>query len=281
MRLFLMQWRAEMRKMLARKRTYLGFGAFVLLEVVIFSVLHLDKVENGFRKMIQHQGESFEKYFSALTLGFIVLIPILLLSAVFMSLVAGDVVAKESEDGNLRLILARPVSRLRLLAVKYLSCLIYAVVLMQFVVWSILLMGIILRGWGGGLIVFVPEEQMLCLYDADEGLLRYAYAGAALSVSMMGASSVAFFLSCFRIKPAAATIASLAYLFMDSVLRELHIMDSYKHLLVTHYMTSWRLVFMEAIPWAVILRDYTILGGISLTLFIMGAAVFESRDLKS
>ncbi|MFZ4766129.1 MAG: ABC transporter permease, partial [Roseimicrobium sp.] len=126
MTLFLIQWRAELYKMLARKRTYLGFGAFLVLEVVIYAVLHLDGVENGFRRMIQRQGESFDSYFSALTLGFIVLVLSLLLSMVFMTLIAGDVVAKESEDGNLRLVLTRPVSRLRLLLLKYLSCLVFA-----------------------------------------------------------------------------------------------------------------------------------------------------------
>ena len=281
MNLFFWQLQAEIRKMLARKRTYLGFGAFILLEVVIFAMLHLDKVENGFRKMIQHQGESFEKYFSALTLGFIVLMLILLLSAVFMVLVAGDVVAKESEDGNLRLILSRPISRLRLLTIKYVACQIYTIVLMQFTVWSILLTGIILRGWGGGLIVFVPEEQMLVLFDANEGLVRYGYASLGLCASMMGATSIAFFLSCFRIKPAAATISALSYLFMDSVLRELHIMDSYKHFLITHYMTTWRMLFMETIPWVTVLRQYSTLAGVSLTLFVLGAMVFESRDVKS
>src|SRR4051812_14339440 len=73
MSLFFWQWRAEMRKLVARKRTYLGFGAFVLLEIVLYVVLHLDKVESWFRHMIQHQGEVFERYFSALTLGYLVL----------------------------------------------------------------------------------------------------------------------------------------------------------------------------------------------------------------
>lgn len=281
MRLFFIQWLAELHKMIARKRTFLGFGAFLVFEFVIYLVLHLDGVENGFRRMIQRQGESFDSYFSALTLGFIVLILSLMLSAVFMMLVAGDVVAKESEDGNLRLVLARPISRLRLLALKYLSCMVFSFVLMQFIVWTVLLMGIVVRGWGGGMFVFSPEEEMFVLFDASEGLQRYALASVALSFSMMGASSMGFFMSCFRVKPATATIAALAYMFVDSILRESHLMDNYKHLLVTHYMTAWRIFFMETIPWAVILRSYSILAGISLTLFVLGAAVFQSRDVKS
>ncbi len=38
-------------------------------------------------------------------------------------------------------------------------------------------------------------------------------------------------------------------------------MDSYKHLLITNYMASWSMVFFEQIPWALIVRNYTMLGG--------------------
>jgi ABC-2 type transport system permease protein len=172
-KLFFWQLSAEITKMLARKRTFLGFGAFLVLEAVIYWVLHRDGVENSFARMIAKQGGTFEKYYSALTLGFIVLVFTLLLGSVFMTLVAGDVVAKESEDGNLRLILARPISRLRLMVVKYISCLIYGFVLMQFLVWTVLLMGVALRGWGGGMFVPSPEEGTFCLFDAGEGLVRF------------------------------------------------------------------------------------------------------------
>jgi ABC-2 type transport system permease protein len=281
MKLFVWQLKAEITKMLARKRTFLGFGVFLVLETIIYWFLHREGVEKFFGRMIAKQGESFDHYYSALTLGFIVLVLALLPSAIFMTLVAGDVVAKESEDGNLRLILARPISRLRLLTVKYVSCLIYSFVLMQFIVWTVLLMGIALRGWGGGMFVFSPEEGTFCLFEANEGLLRFAYASLGLTASMLGASSIAFFLSCFRIKPAAATISSLAYVFMDSILRESRVMDNHLQWLITHYMTAWRMFFMENIHWGVILQQYAVLGGVSLTLFVLGALVFESRDIKS
>jgi ABC-2 type transport system permease protein len=58
-------------------------------------------------------------------------------------------------------------------------------------------------------------------------------------------------------------------------------MDNHKAWLITHYMTAWRMFFMENIHWGNILRDYAVLGGISLTLFVFGALVFESRDIKS
>lgn len=282
MMLFFTQWRAELRKMLARKRTFLGFGAFLLLELVLLVVFHLDKVENVFRRMIQHQGEAFDSYFSALTLAYMVLrLAVFLLGGIYLTLVAGDVVAKESEDGNLRLILARPISRLRLLTLKFLSCLAYTFVLIQFISWSALVMGMVIRGWGGGLFAFAPEQQFLAFYDASEGLVRYAMATVSLSLSMSMAACLAFFFSCWRIKPSAATITALSYLLIDMILREGHFMDDYKYLLITNYMSSWSMVFFETIPWAVLVQNYAILAGVGLTLFVLGALVFESRDLKS
>lgn len=282
MRLFLIQWRAEMWKLLARKRTYLGFGAFLVLEIVIFILLSQDFGKAWLRTMIQRNGESFTQYFSGLTVGYIVLrLAIVLLGGIYLSLVAGDVLAKESEDGNLRLILARPISRLRLLAIKFLCCLVYTVVLIQFIAWSALLLGMVLRGWGGGLCAFAPEQEFLAFYDFGEGLQRYAMASVTLSLSMMAATFLAFFFSCWRIKPAAATITALSYLFVDMILREAHLVEAKRYLLLTHYMSSWSMVFFEQVPWFVLLKNYSILSAVGLTLFTLGALVFDSRDIKS
>ncbi|MEZ0274207.1 MAG: ABC transporter permease [Roseimicrobium sp.] len=281
MRLFFIQWGAEVRKMLERKRTYIGFGAFVVMELVIYWVLQGKTVASMIRRGIVRQGESAEYYYSAYTLGIIVLALSLLLASVFVALVAGDVVAKESEDGNLRMALARPISRLRLLTIKFLSCAVFAFVLVQFLVWTVLLMGIALRGNGGGMIFGIPEENMVIMHDGEEALKRYAMGSVGIAFSMIGVGSLAFMLSCFRIKPVAATVSAVAYLLVDWILYQTRLLDDYRPWMLTHYMASWRMLFFENIPWVTILRNYAVLCGASLTLFVVGAAVFESRDLKS
>jgi ABC-2 type transport system permease protein len=70
---------------------------------------------------------------------------VFLLGALFLSLVAGDIVAKEGEDGHMRLLLARPVSRFRLLLLKYLTCTGYALFLIQFLAWTAFLLGLAAR----------------------------------------------------------------------------------------------------------------------------------------
>ena len=58
-------------------------------------------------------------------------------------------------------------------------------------------------------------------------------------------------------------------------------MKSYKHLLITKHMSVWSRLFMDDIPWPVITRGLTTVIAVDLTLFVLGVAVFASRDLKS
>lgn len=282
MTLFFRQWQGELLKLFARRRTFIGFGAFLLFEIVLLVVSHLQGVERFFERMISRQGQSFDHYFSALTLAQIIIgFSVVLLGSIFLALVAGDIVAKENEDGHYRLLLVRPISRVRLLFIKFLTCIAYTVALIQFITWSAFLLGIAIKGWGGGFFVMAPEVGVLAFYDWWPGLQHFALASVFLSLAMTTVSSIAFFLSCFPIKPAAATIGALSYVLIDMILRNTGFMESYDHFLLTKHMGSWARILAEDIAWPVIIRDFTIIGAVNATLFILGAAIFESRDLKS
>lgn len=280
MSLFLHQWYSELLKLFARRRTYIGFGAFVLLQILIFMLVK--KFGLPTQRLIAGSGENVAYYLSALTLASFVLgASVFLLGALFLSLVAGDIVAKEGEDGHMRLLLARPISRFRLLLLKYLTCTAYAVFLIQFLAWTAFLLGLTLHGWGGGYFAVVPEVSVIAFYDWGPGLQRYACISLGIGLSMTTISSIAFFLSCFRIKPAAATIGALTYILVDFIIRTGGFMDSYQHLLLTKHMAVWGRLLAENIDWPLVLRGYTVIAVVNLTLFTLGYAVFESRDLKS
>lgn len=281
MMLFLQQWRGELTKLFARRRTYIGFGVFVVLEALILWLIQVKGI-GPVQRAIVGSGESMDQYFSALTVAFLIFVmAVFLLGALFLTLVAGDIVAKESEDGHMRLLLARPVSRFRLLLLKYLTCTGYAMLLVQFLAWTAFVLGLILRGWGGGFCVWIQDVSLVEFYDWDEGLRRYAIGTLAMGMCMTVISSVAFFLSCFRVKPAAATIGALAYILVDFILKNSGFMESYRHLLLTRHMTVWTRFMAETIEWPLVARGFAILIAVNITLFTLGYAVFESRDLKS
>ena len=281
MRTLLFQLQGELWKLFARKRTYMGFIVFALLQVALYFIIHWLGYEQVLRNMITMQGQAFEQYFSALTIGHtITSLSVFLIGALFVTLVSGDIVAKESEDGNMRMLLVRPISRVRLLGLKYFACVIYTFVLVQFAAYAAAVVGVVIRGWGTGLFVLAPDGSV-GFFNNDESLHRYALASAVLGLGMTTIGSIGFFLSCLKIKPASATIGALSYALIDFIVHQGNLMRDHQQYLISTHISTWGRVFMEEIPWVVLARSFTILAAVNLSLFILGAAIFQSRDLKS
>jgi ABC-2 type transport system permease protein len=284
MKLFLRQLGWELFRLFARRRTYIGFGVFLAVEVLFYWLWTRENSREGMERFIERIAGGFDEYFSALTLGFlIVTFTMLLLGVVFVSLIAGDILAKETEDGNLRLLLARPVSRFRLLLVKFLSCQIYTSTLFLFVGVTALLVGLIDRGWGGGMLVWTPELPRVSLFEWNEGLFRYFLGIIGFSLIYLPVTGMAFMLGCFRIKPAAATILTVAIIVADRVVSSIPLpaFDPYRDYFITSRMSSWLFLLYQDIPWARFGEAAAWLVGFGLTGFLVGWIAFERRDVKS
>jgi len=116
MNLFGRQFLGEVKKCFARRRTYIGFGAFLVVEIAILGLLQLPSAQRAVGRVLEASGFLFEDYYSGLTLAFLMMTnTIFFLGSLYLALIAGDVVAKEVEDGTLRMILSRPISRWRLI----------------------------------------------------------------------------------------------------------------------------------------------------------------------
>jgi ABC-2 type transport system permease protein len=281
MSLFFLQLYGELWKLFARKRTYLGFGVFLALELVILLLFQLPKVQKSWRHLLEDAGYGFDQYFSGITLAFqIVLGATTLLGGLYIALVSGDIVAKEVEDGTLRMTLCRPVSRLRLLAVKYLVCVIYTFSLTFFIGFSALLVGIARQGTGG-FFVFQPLEKLFVVYDFGPGLVHYVGSLIPLALSLLSVTSLGFLLSCCNVKPAAATIATLSYFMADMIFRGIPYFETIKHWFITYHTESWYNALRSPLPWQTMLEDYAYLLGIDATFLLVAAAIFSSRDFKS
>lgn len=281
MSLFFAQFRGELVKLFARKRTYIGFGAFVGVEALILFMLNLDKVRKAISRVIEEAGYPAEAYLSGLTLAFMVLLwSVFLLGSLYLALVAGDVVSKEAEDGTLRMMLCRPVSRNRILNLKLAAVIVYSLTLTVFVAVTALIMGLAHSGTGG-LFVFAPMEKVFALYDFGPGLARYGLAVVFLSLSLLTIPAIGFFLSCMDMKPAAATIGTLSFLFVDSILKNIPFFDSLKPWFITSRMATWVHVFEYRIPWERMAEDYAWLFALNATLVVLAHTVFQQRDFKS
>ena len=281
MRLFLRQFSAELLKLFARKRTWIGFGAFLVLELLVLMLSQTDRAKRGFRTFLESQGALFEEYSGGLTLAFnIMALTVALLGSIFIALVAGDIVGKEVEDGTMRMTLCRPITRLRVLGVKFLSSVVYCFALIVFIGITALFTGLAWQGLGS-LCALIPEQKLLAFYSPAEGLARYFAALPFYGLSFCTIVSLAFMFSCCNMKPASATIVSLAILFVDRILDLWPQFASFRSWFMTIHMATWVNIFRSPVPWAKMAEDYLYLFGLNATFFLVGCTIFLRRDLKS
>ncbi len=280
---FLRQLRGELRKLFGRPRSFMGYGSFLVLEALILILYKHPRVQQQFQERVETNNLEFALYNSSLTVTFtIMLLSMVLLGSIFFALVAGDIVAKETEDGNLRLVMARPVSRLRLLTIKYSAILIYTVSFVFFVGVSGYLMAVAAVGWDGGLIVIEPRMKVFAFYPTWlEGAGRLLLGASGIAVSMITIATLAFMFSCFRIKPAAATIMTLSILFVDFIVQSFPFFRPFEEYFITWRMACWVYLLESQISWPKIFESYAFLFGLNATLFLIGFTSFRLRDFKT
>lgn len=278
--MFYYHLRSELWKLFGKKRTYIGFGAFLLAQNAMLLTFRFTRWQNDVQRMLEGNGYVAMEYVSALTVAVIMLIPqILLLMPLYASLVGGDLVAKEAEDGTLRMILSRPISRSRLLLAKWVAGVIFAAVLVLSLGLTALLFARIWFPWKG-MFVFAPG-MVFNVLGAEEGLRLYILSHVFMTLNASVIVSLAFMFSCFNMKPAAATILALSFLFLNLVMESIPFFDRYEEWFLPYHFRLWLYVFVDPFPWERVVGSLAVLLAFAVTTFLVGAAAFHSRDIKS
>ena len=280
MRIFFRQLRNELWKLFGKKRTYIGFGAFLIAQNAMLLIFRFTRWQQDMERMLAGNGYVAQEYVSALTVAVVMLIPqILLLMPLYAALVGGDLVAKEAEDGTLRMILSRPISRFRLLLVKWLAGIVFSITLVVGLGTTALCFASIWFPWKD-MFVTIPGFVFSILSSAD-GLRLYIFSHLFLALNASVVLGLGFMFSCFNMKPAAATILALSFLFMNIVLESIPFFDRYQEWFLPHHFRIWLMVYAQPTPWLRVSESLCVLLAFSVTTFLIGVAGFQARDIKS
>jgi ABC-2 type transport system permease protein len=127
-----------------------------------------------------------------------------------------------------------------------------------------------------------PKMKVFAVFPSwAEGAGRLSIGAVGIAISMITLSSLAFMFSCFKIKPAAATIITLALLFVDMILQNFPFFRPYEEWFVTWRMSCWLFLMENQISWPKIFESYAFLFGLNATLFLIGFTSFRLRDFKT
>jgi ABC-2 type transport system permease protein len=235
-----------------------------------------------------HKGQKFEGAFIAelmngttfsmycLVPAIYMIVPMLLGTFTTMSF------AGELENGQMRAILLRPVSRWKIFLCKFLAMVFYSFVLFVILFIISFLLGIAMFGANGDVIilgqVFSVGNSIFVLKEsiATERMLM-SYALGFFSSLYLIAMYMMF--AALTRKIAYTLVISHGIYYISYVLLTIPFMKFIHPFLPTKYLAVWRFPAMEIIPWERLTYDIIIDSGYIFVFIVIGGLFFNSSDI--
>lgn len=285
----------ELYKIFKRPRTYIAFGVITLIVLLIQIALIFDKEEYvGF--MMSGLKETFDapanEVLNGYSVCFIILNLLLIHVPILVALIAGDMISGEANMGTLRLIAAKPVSRTRLLLVKFTASSIYTVLLLIWV--AILALGLSVLLFGSNQL-FATRGFELNIIARDDILWRYIAAFGFAIIGLITVASLAFMLSTFYDNSIVPVVTTVCIIIVFTILTQMQIPfydDTIKPYLFTTHMLGWKGFFYvkanegETIRGSVenlsaVLKSAGILIGYAILFLLISVWHFKKKNILS
>lgn len=274
--------RIELFKIFRKPRTYISFATVTAITILIQIAMYANGQEfadfmlQGINSQFTLEGKILNGYFiTYLILGMLLVhVPLL------VALVAGDAIAGESASGTLRLVLTKPISRMKFVLVKYAATATYAIALLVWLALAGLLVSVALFGTGDMIIAKSTEVVILL---KQEIMWRYICAFGFAALAMMAVAALSVFLSVLAdnaIGPIVGTMGIIIVLTIISNL-DLPLFNSIKPGLLTTHMLGWKGFFSDPIPAAAIGRSAAVLGAYIVGLLGATIFIFNRKDIQS
>jgi ABC-2 type transport system permease protein len=234
----------EIFKIFRKPRTYIAFAVIALIIFLIQIALKFGG-EEYIGLMLSGMGNSFEdipakNILNGYLVCFIILNLLLIHVPILVALVAGDAIAGEANMGTLRLIAAKPVSRLKLLLVKFAASFIYTMMLLIWMAILALALSIVLFGvnW-----LSVPRELQFNIIEADDVMWRYVLAFGFAAIALTCVAALAFMLSVFSDNSIGPIVVTVCVIIVFTILTQMQIPfydETIKPYLFTTHMLGWK-----------------------------------------
>ena len=272
--------RVEFIRQFRRRRTLVTYGLLVLLPVVVVLAVRFGPSSEGDSDGRRFGGGSLDLVglatsgaanFTVTMLFFATSFLLILVTSVFL----GDTVAGEAQWGTLRYLLAAPVPRRRLLAVKLAVGLVSTLVGIVLLVVTSYVIGLVAFGSGP---LASPAGG---LFADGEMLWRIAAMAGYVFVTLLFTAGIAFLMSVSTDVPLGAVGTALILVILSNILDAIEALGDLRQWLPTEYTNSWIALLQPQVDWSQMARGATY----SVVAFVVLAAIafwrFDRKDILS
>lgn len=203
-----------------------------------------------------------------------IVLPLFLPIAV--SIVGGEAIAGEAQQGTLRYLLVRPVGRTRLLVAKLVSVMAFVLLTLVVVAATAYVSGTLLLGRSDIATTTTVSGTTL---TQQELIIRTLLALGYALLSMLGVAAIALCISTYVDSPLGAALGTLAVLVASTLLLTLDAADSIAPYLPTRYWLAFVDLFRDPILWRDVVRGALLQLGYVAVFLSAAWANFATRDV--
>lgn len=274
--------RIELYKIFKKWRTYIGFIAIGLLVSIIHTAMIFEggNTVDFMTRNIQQSFVFVGNLLNGYLISYIILTSLAVHIPFLIALVAGDLLAGEATAGTYRILITRPISRTQIITAKFIAGIIYSTMLVLWLAFMSLVIGIIIFGTGELLVI---NSGIIIIFERSDVLWRFilAYGFAALGMSLVAA--LAFLFSSLvenAIGPIVGTMAVIIVFVIISAI-QIDFFQAVKPYLFTNYILSWHLFFDDPLDFTEILKSIGILLGHIIFFYSLTLFLFKRKDILS
>lgn len=227
----------EIRRQLTRRRTRLTFGFLVLLPFILVAAFELGSDDDAQQQTFIDLATSSAANFTVFTLA----VSSAFLLTVVVALFCGDTIASEASWGSLRYLLAIPVPRARLLAVKLVVSLLSSLAALIVLAATAFAVGLVTFGWHP---LRTPLGDSI---TAGSAVVRIAGMTAFLAVTLLVVAGLAFLLSVSTDAPLGAVGGAVLLVIVSDILNQIDALGVVRNVLPTHFSDGWRGWFSDPV----------------------------------
>ncbi|HEX4470944.1 MAG TPA: ABC transporter permease [Nocardioides sp.] len=263
---------SELRLMVGRRRNQAGL--LVLAAVPAFIAISV-------KTTLSQPGADAPDFFRSITQNglFVSLAALTIELALFLPLavavVAGDSVAGEANIGTLRYLLTVPVTRGRLLVVKFAGIVVGAFVATFVVATTGVVMGLVL--FGGGAMTTLSGTQI----SFTAGLLRVLAAVVYLSCGLAALGAVGLFFSTLTEQPIGAMVTTVVFSTTSYILDSIPQVSWLHPYLITHHWLDFGDLLRDPVAWNNIVAGLGLALGYAAVFLAAAWSRFSVKDVTS
>lgn len=276
----------ELVKLRVQKKNYVMLAGHLLFLTLCY--LAFRSTQGGmfhrFDKTMNFHLANLNSYLDGLFFARIAMVPtFIVLMPIVVATLAGDCVAGEMQEGNLKLYVSRPRSRNRIILSKFSAVYVATLLYCLYFAAVNLVIGIILFGVSHTQLIMLVDDVFgtdVVIMGIPDALLRYFASTVYFSFSLTALGAITLFFSTVFNRMSAATVTVISLYFVCYVISALPFSENVRPYLLSEVMNNSFLLWLSPLPLNKLLANLSTLSLYLVGFLLMATLTFNYKDLK-